>query len=86
MLSLYLSMMMLYYLLVFMPMWDLALNIIFLFNEACLFVCTSMMFLFTDYVPSPEDRFTLGWAYLGVLGFNVLGNVVYVAYDVVLMV
>ncbi len=51
-----------------------------------MFVCTSMMFLFTDYVPSPEDRFTLGWAYLGVLGFNVLGNVVYVAYDVVVMI
>lgn len=83
MLSLYLSMMMLYYLMVFMPMWDLALNIIFLFNEGCLFVCTSMMFLFTDYVSRPEDRFTFGWVYLGVLGFNVLGNVAYVGFDVV---
>ncbi len=67
----------------YMPMWDLALNIIFLFNEYCLFFCTCMMFLFTDYVPLPEDRFTLGWFYLAVLGFNVLGNGVYVARDIV---
>ena len=79
-------MMMLYYLMAYMPMWDMALNIIFLFNEGCLFVCTCMMFLFTEYVPQPEDRFTLGWVYLGVLAFNVLGNGVYVGYDVVVQI
>jgi hypothetical protein len=78
----YCSMVMLYYLIVYMPMWDFALNLIYLFNEACLFVCTAMMFLFTEYVPKPEDRFTLGWFYLGVVGFNVLGNGVYFVFDV----
>ncbi len=78
----YCSMLMLYYLIVYLPMWDLALNLIFLFNEGCLFVCSAMMFLFTEYVPTPEDRYTLGWFYLGVVGFNVVGNGVFVVYDI----
>ena len=52
-LSMYCSMFMLYYLIVYMPMWDMALNLIYLFNEGCLFICTAMQFLFTEYVPTP---------------------------------
>ena len=81
-LSMYCSMFMLYYLIVYMPMWDMALNLIYLFNEGCLFICTAMQFLFTEYVLTPEDRFNLGWFYLGVVGFNVAGNGVYVVFDI----
>ncbi len=45
-LSMYCSMVKLNYLIVYMPMWGFALNLIYLFTEACLFVCTAMMFFF----------------------------------------
>ena len=86
MLSLNCSMMMLYYLIAYMPMWDTPLNIIFLFNEACLFVCTTMMFLFTDFVTLPEQRFTLGWVYLGILALNVVSNLAYMGYDIAVQI
>lgn len=46
------------------------------FNEATILLCVYHCFLFTDYVPLPEDRFFMGYSMIAstVLNFSVNGG------------
>ena len=46
------------------------------FNEATIMLCCYHLFLFTDFVPSPETRYTMGFSLIGVTSLNLGGNVI----------
>ena len=45
------------------------------FNETTIMLCCYHLFLFTDFVPSPETRYTMGFSLIGVTCINLGGNV-----------
>lgn len=59
------------------------LNRIEIFNECCLLCSTYFLFLFTDFVPSPTTRYTLGWAFIGLQIANIGVNWLCLLYKVV---
>lgn len=40
------------------------------FNEFCILVCIYHCYLFTDFVPRPEDRFIMGYSLIACTVFN----------------
>jgi hypothetical protein len=53
-----------------------------IFNEFCLLLSTYFLFLFTDFVPSPTTRYTLGWAFIGLQIANIGVNWLCLLYKV----
>jgi hypothetical protein len=45
------------------------------FNEATIMLCCYHLFLFTDFVPSPETRYTMGFSLIGATSLNLAGNI-----------
>ena len=64
-------------------MQDLMNNMIQIFNEVVILFCTWSLFLFTDYVPSPEQRYEYGQSYLYFIGFNFTVNILVLVWIVV---
>ena len=58
------------------PMSDRANNFIQIFNEIAIWTCISLLFIFTDYVGSPVDRYNYGQYFLYFIGFNIIINLV----------
>lgn len=61
-------------------MTDIVNNFIQIFNEAVVLTSQWLMFLFTDYVDSPETRYTFGWYFLYFLAADVALNVLVLLY------
>ena len=45
-----------------------------IFNEFCVFLATTHLFQFTDYVPDPEIQYFFGWSIIGVTLLNIIVN------------
>ena len=56
---------------------DGANNFIQVFNELVILLCTWYLFLWTDYVPNPEDRYNFGAQFLYIIGFNFVVNIAF---------
>ena len=50
------------------------LNYMEVFNEVCVLIATYHLFLFTDFVPDPELRYSIGWSIIGVTIVNIIVN------------
>ena len=57
-----------------LPMSDKANNFIQIFNETAIWICISLLFVFTDVVGSPVDRYDYGQYFLYFIGFNIIVN------------
>jgi len=44
------------------------------FNESTIMLCVYHCYLFTDYVPRPEDRYSMGFSMIGCTVFNFAVN------------
>lgn len=45
-----------------------------IYNEATFLLCINMCFLFTDFVPDANMRYSIGWGFLFLVGMNFLAN------------
>ena len=43
-----------------------------IFNETTFCILVFYNYVFTDFVPDPNFRYTLGLGFLGIIGFNIL--------------
>ena len=68
------SLLMFFYISTVLPYTDTLLNVVDIVNELTLLALSYFMFLFTDFVPDPAFRFTLGWVFSGIIAFNLLFN------------
>ena len=73
--AMYTSQLMCQFFVRFMPMVDAMNNSIQVFNEWMILSYTIMLMNFTDYNPSPEVRFEIGWFYIYMLYMNIGVNV-----------
>lgn len=50
------------------------------FNETTILLCVYHCYLFTDFVPGPEDRYSMGFSMIGciILNFAVNGYLIFV--------
>ena len=46
------------------------------FNESTIMLCTYHLYLFTDFVPNPDSRYTMGYSLIVVTCINLLGNII----------
>jgi len=81
-LSIYCSLGLLIYLVKWMPMDAKRHNFLAIFNECVLLVCSYMLLLYTEYVPSPELRYYFGDYLLYLLYVNFGLNLSVLAYDI----
>ena len=44
------------------------------FNDLMVLTCTYFPYLFTDLIPSPEDKYFIGWFYDGTVGTMIAVN------------
>ncbi len=44
------------------------------FNDLIVLTCAYFPYLFTDLIPSPEDRYFIGWFYDGTVGTMITAN------------
>ena len=58
------------------PMIDRLNNFIAIFNEFAIWICIISLFLFTDFIPSAEDRLNYGYAILYFVGLNLALNLI----------
>lgn len=47
-----------------------------LFNESTIMLCTYHFYFFTDFVPSPDSRYTMGYSLIVLTCINLLGNLI----------
>jgi hypothetical protein len=45
-----------------------------IFNEVCILAAAYHLFLFTDYIESPEFRYMIGWSIISITTFNIVVN------------
>lgn len=62
------------YILCWLPMESALFNFLACFNESMLLAMGYLMYMLTDYVPEPETRYLFGKALLSMLYFNVAIN------------
>jgi len=74
------------YLVKWMPMDAKRYNFLAIFNECVLLICSYMLLLFTEYVPSPELRYYFGNYLLYLLYTNFGLNIAVLAYDIVCII
>ena len=48
------------------------------FNGAVVLLLSQLVWMQTDLIPSPVDRYLIGWYYLGVLAIMFLANILVV--------
>jgi len=63
------------YLVAYKPFFDSSLQKLEVVNEVILTIVLMLLPLFTAYVPEEEDKYKLGWAFIGMLSFLLLLNV-----------
>lgn len=85
-LSICCSLALLIYLVKWMPMDEKRQNILAIFNECVLLVCSYMLLLYTEYVPSPEMRYYFGDYLLYLLYANFGLNIAVLAYEIMCIV
>ena len=44
------------------------------FNDILVLICAYFPYLFTDLIPSPEDKYFIGWFYDGTVGTMIAAN------------
>lgn len=44
------------------------------FNDVLVLICAYFPYLFTDLIPSPEDKYYIGWFYDGIIGIMIGAN------------
>jgi hypothetical protein len=44
------------------------------FNDVLVLICAYFTYLFTDLIPSPEDKYYIGWFYDGMIGIMIAAN------------
>ncbi len=44
------------------------------FNDLMVLICAYFPYLFTDLIPSPEDKYFIGWFYDGTVGTMIIAN------------
>lgn len=69
------------YLLWFMPFEETLVNLLEVMNEITTISMLYVMLTFSDWVPSPELRYKLGWAFIGVLVLNTIVHVYFLTKD-----
>ena len=63
------------YLLWFMPFEETLVNLLEVMNEITTILMLYVMLTFSDWVPSPELRYQLGWIFIGVLVLNTVVHI-----------
>lgn len=56
------------------PLNEPTLNALEVFNEGTILICLYFTLLFSEIGPDPESKYTLGWAMIAVISFNILVN------------
>jgi hypothetical protein len=46
-----------------------------IFNDTIILISCYFFYLFTDLVPGLDDKYNIGWVYLGLIGFMIVVNV-----------
>ncbi len=46
------------------------------FNDLLVLTCAYFPYLFTDLIPSPEDKYFIGWFYDGTVGTMIAANLI----------
>ena len=49
-------------------------------NELTIYFCSNMMLLFNNPALDDESTLIIGWAYIGLVGLNIFGNIGYTTY------
>jgi len=80
--TIYASLVLILFYAVVWPMSDTINNVLQLGNEVFFFTCVHFMLIFTDYTTDPVKRQTIGYAYLSFVAFNILINIVLIAYTI----
>ena len=57
-----------------------------IFNEVTVLICTSHLFLFTDFVPDPLIQYQIGWSMLAFTGLNIIGNLAIIGCQTVISI
>ena len=78
-----LSTLLLIYFITQTPMVDFWSNAIQIFNELVVLTCVWLMFVFTNYVPSPETRYDLAFFFLYLIAADMILNVLYLILTIV---
>lgn len=60
-----------------LPCENSQLNFLEMSNEILVLVSAYSMMLFTDYVADPNLRYMFGWGYIGLIGFGLLFNLLF---------
>jgi len=74
--TIYASLVLIFFYVTVWPMNDKVNNLMQLCNELFLLTCIHFMFAFTDYTVDPVKRFKIGFAYLIFIGVNIAVNIV----------
>ena len=45
-------------------------------NDVCVLICSYFPYLFTDLIPSQEDKYYIGWFYNGIIGMLLGANLI----------
>ena len=83
MLTAILSHLVLYWQVTVWPMEGFLLNGLYLANEYVYFICCVYYLGFTEYNGDAEERFTLGWAFIGFFGLILALNVCIISYQII---
>lgn len=54
-----------------------------IFNELCIIVMTSSLFVFTDFVEDPYIKYNCGWFFIGMFMFNLGVNGIIILVDTI---
>lgn len=85
-LAIYSSVALLGYLVIWGPMEADHYDFLAVFNESVLCVSCYLMFLFTDYVTTPEDRYTFGNLFLYILYIDLAINGIMLVFEISRMI
>ena len=54
-----------------------------IFNEGTFCILVLYNYAFTEFVPDVNFRYLLGWVFLGIIGINILVNLVAIGIEIV---
>lgn len=69
-----------------LPMSDIPNNFIQIFNEFGIWLCCCSLVVFTDFIPSPVDRYDIGWYLLYFVGVQISINILVLILSILLSV
>lgn len=77
------SLLLLIYIIIWSPMDGYILDFLAIFNEVVLLFASYLLFLYTEYVPSPELRYKFGNIMMYLLYFNFGLNILLLVFEIV---